>query len=181
MEGELDALKQKWLASRSFEDEQAYLGARVQLNDAPSVFLDADGTLEPWLVAVIRQATGVVYATQCAGVSVEQRFVEGYLVLLGGRKYDAADENIDLSSLTDVFHQGDACVWSWRGNDLPPERLQKLKLIVQQILYWRTGAEGGDNPYQLCVDQDRIGEIAEAWIPIETPDGPGVLLYKNCD
>jgi len=155
MESELDALKRQWLATRSFEDEQAYLAARVRLDDVVSVFLDPDGTLEPWLAAVIRKGTGVVYATQCAGVSTEQRLVEGYVVLLGGRKYHAADEKIDLSSLTDIFHQGEACMWHWRGNDLPPERLQKLKLLVQQILYWRSGAEGGDRPYQLCVD--RIG------------------------
>jgi hypothetical protein len=35
--------------------------------------------------------------------------------------------------------------------------------------------------YPLRIDPARIDEIAEAWIPVETPDGPGVLLYKNCD
>jgi hypothetical protein len=181
MEGELDALKQQWLATRSFEDEQAYLAARVRLNDVPSVFLDADGMLEPWLAAVIRHATGVVYATQCAGVATEQRFIEGYLVLLGGSKYDATNETIEDDSLMNIFHQGETCMWHWRGKDLPAERLQELKLLVEQITYWRSGGEGRDSPYRLCIDQDRIGEIAEGWIPIETPDGPGVLLYKNCD
>jgi len=180
MESDLEALKQHWLTTRSFADEQAYLAARVRLNDAQFVSLDADGTLEPWLAAVIRYPTGVVYSTQCAGVSTEERFIEGYLVLLGGSKYEAQDEKIEVSALTDVFHDGDACMWSWKGHDLPDERLRKLTHLVEQIPYWRTGAEG-DARYQICIDRDRAGEIAEAWIPIETPDGPGVLLYKNCD
>jgi hypothetical protein len=33
----------------------------------------------------------------------------------------------------------------------------------------------------MTIDKDRIDQIAEAWIPVETTDGPGVLLYQNCD
>ena len=33
----------------------------------------------------------------------------------------------------------------------------------------------------LRLDLERVSEIAEAWIPVQTADGPGVLLYDNCD
>lgn len=182
MNADLESLRLQWLNTRSFGDEQTYLAARVRLNDARYVFLDADGILEPWLVVVIQHRTAVVYGTQCAGVRTEVRFIEGYLVPLGGSKYGAEDERIDPVALTEVFHEGDACRWSWEGNALPEERMRRLRSVVEQIPYWRcTLIPEQDTKHHLRLDPNRTAQITEAWIPVETPDGPGVLLYKNCD
>jgi len=199
MENELATLKQRWLASKSFADEQAYLAAQVRLAGAPFVFLDPDGTFNSWLAVVVRGQTGVIYATQCAGVATEQRLVEGYLVPLGGWKYDVDNGRIELAPLTQVFHQDDACMWSWQGSALPVERLAMLTRLIEEIPFWRCrlnglpaeagssavpgppAVAGSDSKHALHLDLARSDEIAEAWIPVETPHGPGVLLYKNCD
>jgi len=166
----------------SFAEEQAELTRRVERDEARFVFLDPDGTLPDWLFLVVRRSTGIVYGTQCAGVAVEQRLVEGYLVPLGGFKFDVDEDLIELDPFRDVFHQDGNCQWSWTGAALPPERRIMLDRLVEAIPYWRcevTGATSEKTP--LRIDAARIDEIAEAWIPVETPDGPGVLLYKNCD
>lgn len=179
---DLDSLRAQWLRTISFEDEQTYLAARVRLNDARFVGLDADGTLEPWLAIAIQYPTNVVYGTQCAGVRTEERFIEGYLLPLGGSKFGAEDERIRLDALTEVFHEGDVCISRWVGNALPEERMERLRVLVEQIPYWQCAlSPGQDNKDHLRLDCNRAAQIAEAWIPVETPDGLGVLLYKNCD
>lgn len=181
MDSDLKALKERWAATGSFEDEQAYLAARVRREAGRYVFLDPDGTRSGWLVLVVRHETGVIYGTQCAGTATEQRLVEGYLVLLGGSKYDVDDGAIDPDPLNKIFHEGDGCQYSWRGRRLPAERFAKLRTLVEQIPYWFCRLDGHDKKYPLRIDESRIAELAEAWIPVTTPDGPGVLLYKNCD
>lgn len=181
LESELGALKQKWLATGSFADEQAYLAARVRSETVRFVYLDPDGTLHEWLALVVRHETGVVYGTQCAGIATEQRLVEGYLCVLGGQGYDVDSSSIEIAALGDIFHEGDSCKWGWKGRDLPSEQLARLSRLVENIPYWHCSLAGLDEKLQLRLDVSRIEEIAEAWIPVETPDGLGVLLYENCD
>lgn len=165
----------------SFEEKQQDLAERIQAGEKRYVFIDPDGTLPSWLVLVIERNTGIVYGTQCAGLAVEQRLVEGYLVPLGGSKYEADGRPIALAPFTDVFHQDGGCKWDWKGEDLPSDELKRLQRIVGEIPYWTCEVGGKGTVYRLRLDHARIAEIAEAWIPVETPDGPGVLLYKNCD
>ena len=33
----------------------------------------------------------------------------------------------------------------------------------------------------LFLDEDRVDQIVEAWIPVLTPYGPGILMWENCD
>jgi hypothetical protein len=113
-------------------------------------------------------------------VAVEQRLVEGYLVPLGGSKVDV-DNKIYLQPFTDVFHGDGGCHYDWRGSDLPPRELNRLKRLVREIPFWHCGLTGVGEKRQLEVDEKRMDEIAEAWVPVITPYGRGVLLYKNCD
>lgn len=166
----------------SFAEEQANLADRVRRDEARFVFIDPDGTLPDWVAVVIRHKTGVVYGTQCAGLSVEQRFVEGYLVPLGGAKFDVDEGAIEVDPLREVFHEEGNCQWRWTGTALPPERFAMLCRLVEAIPYCRCGLAGSpENRTALRIDTSRTDEIAEAWLPVETPDGAGVLLYANCD
>ncbi|MGW9028169.1 DUF6210 family protein [Streptomyces sp. NPDC055722] len=36
-------------------------------------------------------------------------------------------------------------------------------------------------PTALVLDESRLAEIDEAWVPVVTPDGPGVLVWENSD
>ncbi|MFI8456658.1 DUF6210 family protein [Kitasatospora sp. NPDC085464] len=41
--------------------------------------------------------------------------------------------------------------------------------------------EWSGRPPWLQLDESRIGEADEAWVPVITPDGPGVLVWLNSD
>lgn len=154
----------------------------MRLGDARFVYLDPDGTLPDWLAVVVRQKTGVVYGTQCAGLAVEQRLVEGYLVPVGGAKFDVDEGMIDTGPFREVFHKRGACQWRWTGTAFPPERFKTLRKLVEAVSYWHSASTSADaTKLSLRLDVVRADEIAEAWVPVETPDGPGVLLYRNCD
>jgi hypothetical protein len=170
-------------ARLGFIEEQNELYARVQREEVRVVEVDPDGTmLEDWLAVVIRHPTGVVYSHQCAGVACEHRLAEGYLVMLGRAPYGIDEPPIHSDELIQVFHNGDACMYHWAGNDLPDERIAWLEKLVRRIPYW---AHEAGNPLgvraALELDFERREDIAEAWIPVITPDGPGVLIYENCD
>lgn len=139
-----------------------------------TVFLDPDGTASDWLGVIVRHQTGVAYQQQCGGTSTELRSAEGYYVPLawGGLK---------PTDLTAPFHRGKACLHA-AGTPLSPERLGALRQSVEAIAFW-TSREEGDNDTRapLRLDDDRIAELVEAWVPVITPAGGGVLVWPNCD
>ncbi|MFJ9706886.1 DUF6210 family protein [Streptomyces sp. NPDC101234] len=36
-------------------------------------------------------------------------------------------------------------------------------------------------PARLALDETRLADVDEAWVPVVTPDGPGVLVWENSD
>lgn len=146
------------------------------------IFLDPDGTQSPWLYVVVQAPTGVVYSTQCAGTGCEIRKVEGFLVPANGPKVDLDDGRLSSDEFTEIFHDGKACIWSWVGTALPADRMETLRALVESVPYWTTEDDDpSEKRLSLQVDTSRIEEIAEAWVPVLTPHGPGVLLWDNCD
>ncbi|WP_437315837.1 DUF6210 family protein [Sorangium sp. So ce385] len=146
------------------------------------VHLDPDGTWRAtWLVVVVEAPTGVLYEQQCAGTGCDDRAIEGYLVPLGGLKVDASAGFIEPDELTSVFHDGSACVWGMCGDRLPHDRLGRLRQLVRSVPYWHRRDDGEEVPSPLELDERRLGELAEAWVPVITPDGPGILMWHNCD
>jgi hypothetical protein len=179
---EILKLKQAWLISRSFDDEQAYLAARVHHGQARYVYLDPDGTWDEWLIVAINHPTDVIYGTQCAGINNSQRLIEGYLVPLGGAQFQYEKGRIKPEALRAVFHRGQHCLSDLDGQSLPDDRRVQLVTLIEAIPYWHTTLDvNADTRSHLSLDQDRNNELVEAWIPVQTPDGPGVLLYRNCD
>ncbi len=167
----------------AFIEEQNELYARVHRGELRVVDVDPDGTLpENWMGVLVRYPTGVAYTNQSAGVACQQRSVEGYLVLLGRAAFEVDDRPVETDELIGVFHDGEACMWPWTGDDVPEERVKWLARLVARIPYW---AHEAGNPLgvraPLELDLERRDEIAEAWIPVITPDGPGVLIHSNCD
>lgn len=159
-------------------EEQNDCYARVQKGEVRVVELDPDGTFaEDWMAVVIRHSSGVVYINQSVGVACQQRMVEGYLVMLGDPAFDVDSPPIKGDQLIAIFHDGDTCMWPWTGADVPEECIQRLAGLMRQIVFW--SYEHGLGPLEL--DLARRDEIAEAWIPVLTPDGSAVLMYQNCD
>lgn len=161
-----------------YAEEQNQLSKRLNAGELRAVELDPDGMFpEEWLAVVIRHPTGVVYINQSAGVACQQRMEEGYLVMLHDTAHDPNKPPTNNKQLIGVFHQNGACMYPWYGENLPEDRIHWLHRLVRQISWWSyTNGLG-----HLELDLTRRDAIAEAWIPVLTPDGPGVLLYQNCD
>ena len=142
------------------------------------VFLDPDGSQEWGLVVIVAAATGVTYAHQCGGHATELREVEGFAVPLGGPS--AAKKIVQWFAAT--FGGNPPLRESRFWRDWSQERIEELASIVSDVPFWLTpGADGPDQRCWLKLDRDRFGEVTEAWVPVRTPYGPGVLLFQNSD
>ncbi|MGW5265488.1 DUF6210 family protein [Microbispora sp. NPDC004025] len=136
------------------------------------VFLDPDGTSGGrWLYVVVEAATGVFYQQQYGGAACRQGHVEGFLVPV----YDLAA----LDALRDLFEKDFRRAGTW-NHPWPDDERNRLRDIVGSIPYW-TCDGNADRRHDLRLDESRIREVDEAWVPVATPDGPGVLMWRNSD
>jgi hypothetical protein len=137
------------------------------------VFLDPDGMEggTGWLYVVVRAQTGVFYQQQYGGTACRQGQVEGFLVPVFG-----PDSLARLRELFEGhFHGAGTRNYQWRD-----EELDSLRGSVQGICYW--ACDGlSETPHALQLDEQQLRDADEAWIPVLTPDGPGVLVWFNSD
>ena len=135
------------------------------------VFLDLEGTGTGWVFVVVAAPTGVVYEVQGGGYGCVPYAQEGYLLPVFGQDLD--DE------LREIF-VGELRGHGARGLDWPPELLDRLRSAVAFPVY---GSGNRDDlfPAPLVLDESRLAEADEAWVPVLTPDGPGVLVWENSD
>ncbi|MFJ7072026.1 DUF6210 family protein [Streptomyces sp. NPDC098781] len=67
-----------------------------------------------------------------------------------------------------------------RNRPWPDDERERLGRIVRDVTYW--ACDGHDEePHDLRLDESRMREADEAWVPVRTPDGPGVLVWFNSD
>lgn len=159
-----------------FYDRQRDLGSSVNKGDSQFVYIDSDGTFGDWIAVIIEDKTGVIYGTQCHGVICEQRYVEGFLIPCGGLLFNADDGLITSAMLTLLFHSG-GCMY----NKSFQSEIAEIGDIVKQIPIWHYSNLNDCTREHLEIDSDRAYEICEAWIPVKTKFGRGVLLWNNCD
>ncbi|MEW2358639.1 DUF6210 family protein [Spirillospora sp. NPDC029432] len=135
------------------------------------VFLDPDGTAGGWLYVIVEAPTGVVYQQQYGGTACRQGRLEGFLVPVHGP--DALEE---LRRLFEKHFRG-AGTWNHAWAD---EERRRLRGAVEGIAYW--ACDGDDEePAPLRLDETRMPDADEAWVPVATPDGPGILVWLNSD
>lgn len=67
-----------------------------------------------------------------------------------------------------------------RGLTWSPDLLDRLRSAVALHVY---GSANRDDvwPAPLVLDESRLAEADEAWVPVLTPDGPGFLTWENSD
>ncbi len=145
------------------------------------VYIDPDGTQENAAYVLVLHPTGVTYATQCAGYLTEEREAEGFLIPLGGQ--------ILAKPLME---------WFWKafrgGSYLPikkwePEKIEQLRALISQIVIWHWDKDNESDEDDkdessrefLELDDERLSECTEAWVPVKTPYGAGILIFPNCD
>jgi hypothetical protein len=135
------------------------------------VFLDPAGMAGGWLYVVVEAQTGVLYQQQYGGTACRQGQVEGFLVPIAGA--DALD------ALRQLFEKDFRGAGTWNYPWLNEER-NRLRQIIGGISYWACDGHS-EEPHPLRLDESRIRDADEAWIPVITPDGPGVLVWFNSD
>lgn len=144
------------------------------------IFIDADGTQTSWLYLIVEKPTQVFYATQCAGMENEIRLVEGFLIPLIGLSFNTHDLLDEYTQkLKHIFHQGQRC-----RNDgkLNQQQLDQLQCCIENITVWlSTSDQVEDQRQHLFLDLNRLDEITEAWVPVISPYGQAILIWKNCD
>jgi hypothetical protein len=136
------------------------------------VHLDPDGCGGGWMFVIVAAPTGVVYQNQCGGYACAQYEQEGYLVPLYGTDLD--------EDLNEIF-VGELKGWGTRGREWPAGVLDRLRAAVDSLGMYGSGHHDGSYSPSLVLDESRLSEAAEAWIPVVTPDGPGVLVWENSD
>ncbi|MET9555419.1 DUF6210 family protein [Streptomyces sp. NPDC006645] len=132
------------------------------------VFIDPDGTGGDWTHVVVEAPTGVVYQQEYGGTSRRQGQAEGYLVPLSG----GSDRVDALAAVFEPFRGGGAGDHVWAGAEL-----DALRAAVGAVRYWLCDGTA-ETPHPLRLDETRLTEADEAWLPVHTPDGPGLLVWS---
>jgi len=135
------------------------------------VFLDPDGMAGGWLYVVVVARTGVFYQQQYGGTACRQGQLEGFLVPVFGP--DALDALRLLFENT--FRGAGTRNYTW-----PDDERDALRAIIEDVSYWASDGHT-EQPHNLRLDESRIRDADEAWVPVITPDGPGTLLWFNSD
>ena len=141
------------------------------------VFLDPDGTQgRGWFYVIVQAPTGIFYEQQYGGTATRLNHVEGYLVPVQG---DQA-----LVELRTIFER-DLRGSGAEGYPWSADLLQRLRSAVAKVVFWGSAAtsEGlnSSSPQKLELDEERLPELDEAWIPVVTADGPAMLVWQNSD
>jgi hypothetical protein len=137
------------------------------------VFIDPDGTMPDWMYVVVSRDTGVWYQQQFGGTATRQGRVQGYLVPVVGPH---ARQLLDDLFVRDLRGTG-----LWGGSRKPDDALiERVRDIVQGIQCANSEPDVWELQ-ELRLDDSRLAEIDEAWLPVVSPDGPGVLLWPNSD
>ncbi|MDT7845203.1 DUF6210 family protein [Streptomyces justiciae] len=138
------------------------------------VFLDPDGsgTERGWAFVVVAAPTGVVYQTQGGGFGCVPYEQEGCLIHLFGRDLD---DDLKAIFVGELRGQGA------RGLDWPTPLLDRLRDAVAEFRVYGSANRDDTWPAVLALDESRLPEADEAWVPVLTPDGPGYLAWENSD
>lgn len=141
----------------------------------PQVLLDPDGTWpRPWTFVTVHAPTGVWYAHQYGGTANRQAHTEGYLVPVDGRPALADLQELFVRQLRGAGIRGG-------GVEVSGQLLTRVRAAVSRIRYWSGSQDDQHTPMPLQLDDSRVAELDEAWVPVLTPDGPGVLVWSNSD
>jgi hypothetical protein len=137
------------------------------------IFLDPDGTGsdQGWMFVIVAAPTGVVYQVQGGGIGCIAYEQEGYLIPLFGR---GLDEELKAIFVGELHRNGS------RRLDWPEQLLGRLRSMIAFHVYGSANRKDLF-PTPLALDESRLAEIDEAWIPVVTPDGPGLLVWENSD
>ena len=144
------------------------------------VFLDPDGSQGVGLLLIVLAQTGVEYAHQCGGFACETRSAEGFMIPLGpSTPIGSGAPDSKLSAFFEASFQG----WPPPSSEgWTEDRLHRLAELIGEVVCWRTTRSiKDDRRERLRLDTSRLHDCTEAWIPVVSPFGPGILVFDNSD
>ncbi|MGW4233449.1 DUF6210 family protein [Streptomyces sp. NPDC004980] len=153
-------------------DVNGVTGEKDMTDGRRHVFLDLAETGSGWVFVVVAAPTGVVYQTQGGGTGCIPYEQEGYLLPLYGTGLD--------DGLNELF-VGDLEGGGSRRFDRPQDLLDRLRQEVAALHVYGSANRDETWPAPLALDESRLAETDEAWVPVLTPDGPGFLAWQNSD
>ncbi|MER5278065.1 DUF6210 family protein [Streptomyces sp. NPDC002809] len=136
------------------------------------VFFDMAETGNGWMFVVVAAPTGVIYENQGGGTGCIQYEQEGYLLPLYGTGLD--------DGLNDLF-VGELQGCGSRRLDWPRNLLDRLREEVAALHVYGSANRDATWAAPLALDESRLTQIDEAWVPVLSPDGPGFLAWQNSD
>jgi hypothetical protein len=142
---------------------------RVMAKGSLRFTLPTDGGVpEQNMLVLVPSETGLVYEHQYGGLSPRHAEVEGFLVPAWA--HPKARDALDQLFSVDLGGNG-------VRDDDRSEVVSRVGDAVARILYCGTD----DRMAPLRIDEERVDEMDEAWVPVLTPDGPAYLTWTNSD
>jgi hypothetical protein len=138
--------------------------------DAPVVSLTGGFICPPWIAVIVEAPTGVIYENQTGGTACLPRQIEGFYVPVYLQE--------GLQALRAAFEGSLGGSGTHRG--LPADVLEEIRAAVP-LLVMMSSTRSGHPEMRIALDESRFNEIDEAWVPVTTPDGPGILTWENSD
>lgn len=136
------------------------------------IVLVPDGEVDtPWLCVVVQHPTGVRYHHQYGGTACRQVAVEGFVVFVDFG--EAAFAGLDR--LFQVDCGGAGMPREGRG-----EVVARVRELVDGLTYTVVDGQSWETA-RVRVDDGRLDELDEAWVPVVTDSGPGYLAWSNSD
>lgn len=133
--------------------------------------LPGDGdSCEQNMLVLVPGATGLVYEHQCGGPSRRRMEIEGFLVPAWAQP--EATEALD--HLFAVVAGGNGIL---AEGEARTEAVRTVGEAVERIWYRGTG----ERLAALRIDEARLDELDDAWVPVLTPDGPAYLTWVTSE
>jgi Family of unknown function (DUF6210) len=141
----------------------------------PAIRLPLSGEDGPenWLYLVVARHTGVKYFQQYGGLLCRQAEEEGFLV--------PVTAPATLNAFHALFKGELAGLGRIAANErdrILTEAVPYLRDVLRSIEY---PGEYTEAAAHIVLDEERLSELDEAWVPVKTPDGPGYLAWVNSD
>lgn len=134
------------------------------------VSLDPGDSDISWLFVIVESSTGIAYSHQYGGTAVRYSSIEGYLVPVF-----CPPALVKLRQIFEEELHGSGT----EGWPMTQAQLDRLREVVSEISFWESTKD--EHVSELILNETRIREIDEAFVPILSPDGPGVLVWNNSD
>ena len=145
------------------------------------VRIDPGGMQDPGLLVLVRADTGVVYEHQCGGHNNFQYQAEGYLIPIGppGHSQELREFFEREFKNFPPYHglnpsTGTEPAWS-------ESTLATVENPVGSLRIWFRSERGEDEWTHLTLDKTKTEQFTEAWLPVNTPMGKGILIWENSD